>query len=157
MLNLTIQVSSYNHGCSSVNQFFDPRSTKGAHLEKAWARETCVCRSQRWFWMVGSWSFISGMESSLSSWEQLRKILTKLQRSVNPCLLCFLSFLNLFAGRSVCQTMCSLSMLLVWFQEWTREEKNKCLKETENSFKYSGKILRLIATSKWRPPKYNYT
>lgn len=33
-------------------------------------------------------------------------------------------------------------------EEWTREEKNKCLKETENSFKYSGKILRLIATSK---------
>lgn len=30
------------------------------------------------------------------------------------------------------------------FQEWTREEKNKCLEETENSFKYSGKILREI-------------
>ncbi|XP_024393106.1 heme oxygenase 1, chloroplastic [Physcomitrium patens] len=31
-------------------------------------------------------------------------------------------------------------------EEWTRDEKNNCLKETENSFKYSGKILRLIAS-----------
>jgi len=29
-------------------------------------------------------------------------------------------------------------------EEWTREQKNHCLKETETSFKYSGKILRLI-------------
>ncbi|KAK4765081.1 hypothetical protein SAY86_026171 [Trapa natans] len=27
---------------------------------------------------------------------------------------------------------------------WTREEKDRCLKETERSFKYSGAILRLI-------------
>jgi len=29
-------------------------------------------------------------------------------------------------------------------EEWTREEKNHCLEETEKSFKYSGEILRLI-------------
>ncbi|XP_061337401.1 heme oxygenase 1, chloroplastic-like [Gastrolobium bilobum] len=29
-------------------------------------------------------------------------------------------------------------------QEWTREEKNHCLEETEKSFKFSGEILRLI-------------
>ncbi|XP_004513605.1 heme oxygenase 1, chloroplastic-like isoform X2 [Cicer arietinum] len=29
-------------------------------------------------------------------------------------------------------------------QEWTREEKNHCLEETEKSFKLSGEILRLI-------------
>ncbi|KAL2621149.1 hypothetical protein R1flu_001354 [Riccia fluitans] len=29
-------------------------------------------------------------------------------------------------------------------EEWTREEKNHCLEETELSFKYSGKLLRLI-------------
>ncbi|KAL0795718.1 hypothetical protein Bca101_067095 [Brassica carinata] len=29
-------------------------------------------------------------------------------------------------------------------EEWTREEKNHCLEETDKSFKYSGEILRLI-------------
>lgn len=29
-------------------------------------------------------------------------------------------------------------------EDWTREEKNHCLEETEKSFKYSGEILRLI-------------
>lgn len=29
-------------------------------------------------------------------------------------------------------------------ENWTREEKNHCLEETEKSFKYSGEILRLI-------------
>lgn len=29
-------------------------------------------------------------------------------------------------------------------ENWTREEKNHCLEETEKSFKYSGDILRLI-------------
>ncbi|XP_010541919.1 PREDICTED: heme oxygenase 1, chloroplastic-like [Tarenaya hassleriana] len=29
-------------------------------------------------------------------------------------------------------------------EEWTREEKNHCLEETEKSFKHSGEILRLI-------------
>ncbi|EOA27657.1 hypothetical protein CARUB_v10023804mg [Capsella rubella] len=29
-------------------------------------------------------------------------------------------------------------------EEWTREEKNHCLEETEKSFKYSGEILRLV-------------
>ncbi|KAK7281644.1 hypothetical protein RIF29_09811 [Crotalaria pallida] len=29
-------------------------------------------------------------------------------------------------------------------EEWTREEKNHCLEETEKSFKFSGEILRLI-------------
>ncbi|XVE98322.1 hypothetical protein REPUB_Repub03eG0096000 [Reevesia pubescens] len=29
-------------------------------------------------------------------------------------------------------------------ESWTRDEKNHCLEETEKSFKYSGKILRLI-------------
>eukprot|EP00262_Sarcandra_glabra_P005585 TRINITY_DN17307_c0_g1_i1.p1 TRINITY_DN17307_c0_g1~~TRINITY_DN17307_c0_g1_i1.p1 ORF type:complete len:288 (+),score=43.76 TRINITY_DN17307_c0_g1_i1:121-984(+) len=29
---------------------------------------------------------------------------------------------------------------------WSREEKNRCLEETEKSFKYSGEILRLILT-----------
>ncbi|KAJ1437848.1 heme oxygenase-like [Sesbania bispinosa] len=29
-------------------------------------------------------------------------------------------------------------------EEWTREEKNHCLEETEKSFKFSGGILRLI-------------
>lgn len=29
-------------------------------------------------------------------------------------------------------------------QGWTREEKNRCLEETEKSFKHSGEILRLI-------------
>ncbi|KAG0590405.1 hypothetical protein M758_1G092800 [Ceratodon purpureus] len=32
-------------------------------------------------------------------------------------------------------------------EEWTREQKDHCLKETENSFKYSGKILRLIVSA----------
>jgi heme oxygenase len=32
-------------------------------------------------------------------------------------------------------------------EDWTREQKNHCLKETENSFKYSGKILRLIIST----------
>uniref|UniRef100_A0A7C9B2E2 heme oxygenase (biliverdin-producing) n=1 Tax=Opuntia streptacantha TaxID=393608 RepID=A0A7C9B2E2_OPUST len=31
-------------------------------------------------------------------------------------------------------------------ENWTREEKNHCLEETEKSFKYSGEILRLILT-----------
>ncbi|XP_021741724.1 heme oxygenase 1, chloroplastic-like [Chenopodium quinoa] len=31
-------------------------------------------------------------------------------------------------------------------ESWTREEKNHCLEETEKSFMYSGKILRLIFT-----------
>ena len=29
-------------------------------------------------------------------------------------------------------------------QDWTREEKDHCLEETEKSFKYSGAILRLL-------------
>ncbi|CAH8389556.1 unnamed protein product [Eruca vesicaria subsp. sativa] len=29
-------------------------------------------------------------------------------------------------------------------EEWTRDEKNHCLEETDKSFKYSGEILRLI-------------
>ncbi|CAN4096532.1 unnamed protein product [Withania somnifera] len=29
-------------------------------------------------------------------------------------------------------------------KNWTREEKNRCLEETEKSFKFSGSILRLI-------------
>ncbi|MFS7966026.1 putative Heme oxygenase (biliverdin-producing) [Helianthus anomalus] len=29
-------------------------------------------------------------------------------------------------------------------ENWTREEKNHCLEETEKSFKFSGEILRLI-------------
>ncbi len=29
-------------------------------------------------------------------------------------------------------------------EEWTRDEKNHCLEETEKSFKFSGEILRLI-------------
>lgn len=29
-------------------------------------------------------------------------------------------------------------------ESWTREEKNRCLEETELSFKHSGEILRLI-------------
>ncbi|XP_047327134.1 heme oxygenase 1, chloroplastic-like [Impatiens glandulifera] len=32
-------------------------------------------------------------------------------------------------------------------ENWTREEKNHCLEETEKSFKYSGDILRLILSS----------
>lgn len=31
-------------------------------------------------------------------------------------------------------------------ENWTREEKNHCLEETQKSFKYSGEILRLILT-----------
>eukprot|EP00250_Pteridium_aquilinum_P004467 c14671_g1_i1 orf=206-1051(+) len=31
-------------------------------------------------------------------------------------------------------------------ESWTREEKNRCLQETEKSFKNSGKILRLIVS-----------
>lgn len=31
-------------------------------------------------------------------------------------------------------------------EDWTREEKNHCLEETEKSFKHSGEILRLILT-----------
>ncbi|MCO5561270.1 hypothetical protein L7F22_014891 [Adiantum nelumboides] len=31
-------------------------------------------------------------------------------------------------------------------ESWTREEKNRCLQETEKSFKYSGKLLRLIVS-----------
>ncbi|CAM6082795.1 unnamed protein product [Calypogeia fissa] len=31
-------------------------------------------------------------------------------------------------------------------QEWTREQKDHCLKETEMSFKYSGELLRLIVS-----------
>ncbi|XP_071729523.1 heme oxygenase 1, chloroplastic-like [Rutidosis leptorrhynchoides] len=31
-------------------------------------------------------------------------------------------------------------------EDWTREEKNHCLEETEKSFKFSGEILRLILT-----------
>ena len=31
-------------------------------------------------------------------------------------------------------------------QEWTREEKDHCLEETEKSFKYSGAILRLLVS-----------
>eukprot|EP00244_Chara_vulgaris_P014249 TRINITY_DN881_c0_g1_i10.p1 TRINITY_DN881_c0_g1~~TRINITY_DN881_c0_g1_i10.p1 ORF type:complete len:409 (-),score=77.82 TRINITY_DN881_c0_g1_i10:400-1626(-) len=31
-------------------------------------------------------------------------------------------------------------------QEWSRDEKDKCLTETELSFKYSGEILRLLAS-----------
>lgn len=31
-------------------------------------------------------------------------------------------------------------------EEWTREEKDHCLEETEKSFKYSGDILRLIVS-----------
>ncbi|KAH7282469.1 hypothetical protein KP509_35G031700 [Ceratopteris richardii] len=31
-------------------------------------------------------------------------------------------------------------------ENWSREEKNRCLQETEKSFKYSGKLLRLIVS-----------
>eukprot|EP00246_Nothoceros_aenigmaticus_P007416 TRINITY_DN21192_c0_g1_i1.p1 TRINITY_DN21192_c0_g1~~TRINITY_DN21192_c0_g1_i1.p1 ORF type:complete len:217 (+),score=44.96 TRINITY_DN21192_c0_g1_i1:60-653(+) len=32
-------------------------------------------------------------------------------------------------------------------EEWSRDSKNHCLEETELSFSYSGKLLRLIATA----------
>nr|BAF02519.1 heme oxygenase [Adiantum capillus-veneris] len=31
-------------------------------------------------------------------------------------------------------------------ENWTRDEKNRCLQETEKSFKFSGKLLRLIVS-----------
>jgi hypothetical protein len=30
------------------------------------------------------------------------------------------------------------------WQEWTREQKDHCLKETEVSFKMSGQVLRML-------------
>lgn len=35
-------------------------------------------------------------------------------------------------------------MAFCFMQNWSREEKDHCLEETEKSFKFSGDVLRLI-------------
>lgn len=65
---------------------------------------------------------------------------------------CFLKTLDYFGARLISIASLSLVVIinipivnpLLFLQEWTREEKNHCLEETEKSFKLSGEILRLI-------------
>ena len=92
-------------------------------------------------WKARSWSFTNGKEMYLTCWKMFVISSTCFQRLITKN--------SISCGFSIifrCYAVLITDVRLWFVQHWSRDEKNRCLKETTKAFRYMGQIVRLIVS-----------